>query len=182
MQRLKEVQGKSLWSYADNIGKSSQKPDQNKNTRQVAKDLIQEDETHNVIKAVGSEEMYELSKACVTDMISTDSGDILDVQRRVALSRSLFGAILSLLVGIVMWEAKDPCMPLVMALLMVVIMSLMSVRRLFTAIEQRPAFDAVVLLSLNWFILGTLMYPVLPRIARLLAPLASSLLKRTFSL
>lgn len=181
MQRLKEVQGKSLWSYADNISKSSQKPDQNKNTRQVAKDLIQEDETHNVIKGVGSE-MYELSKACVTDMISTDSGDILDVQRRVALSRSLFSAILSLLVGIVMWEAKDPCMPLVMALLMVVIMSLMSVRRLFTAIEQRPAFDAVVLLSLNWFILGTLMYPVLPRIARLLAPLASSLLKRTFSL
>ncbi|KAI3453918.1 hypothetical protein Pfo_010581 [Paulownia fortunei] len=189
-QRLKEVQGKALWSYrglgdagndcnpttTDNVGKSSLTPDYNKNIRQVAKDLCK-DEMHDVFET-GSK-IYGLSQPYVTDMISKE-GDILAEQREVALSRSLFSAVLSLVVGLVVWEAEDPCMPLVVALLTVVTMSLMSVLQLFTRIEHNPASDAVALLSFNWFILGTLAYPMLPRIARVLAPLALSFLKRTF--
>ncbi|KAL7150574.1 hypothetical protein ABFS83_05G122200 [Erythranthe nasuta] len=185
IQRLNEVQGKALWSNrarADtandyntpetNYSKSSRKPhnnNNNKNITQVAKDLFKE-EIHDVIKA-GSE-IYGLS--------ISDEGYVRAGQRDVALSRSLFSAFLSLVVGIIVWESKDPCMPLVVALLTVVTISLVSVRRLFTRIEHKPASDAVLLLCLNWFILGTLMYPTLPRIARLLVPLVSCLGKRAF--
>ncbi|KAL8054115.1 hypothetical protein ABFX02_05G117100 [Erythranthe guttata] len=183
IQRLNEVQGKALWSNrarADTTNdyntpetnnKSSRKPhnNNNKNITQVAKDLFKE-EIHDVIKA-GSE-IYGLS--------ISDEGYIRAGQRDVALSRSLFSAFLSLVVGIIVWESKDPCMPLVVALLTVVTISLVSVRRLFTRIEHKPASDAVLLLCLNWFILGTLMYPTLPRIARLFVPLVSCLGKRAF--
>ncbi|KAL0330053.1 UNVERIFIED_CONTAM: hypothetical protein Sradi_4992000 [Sesamum radiatum] len=101
-------------------------------------------------------------------------------EREVALSRSLFSAMLSLIVGIIVWEAEDPCIPLVVALFTVVSMSLMSVVRFFSTIKHKPASDAVALLSFNWFILGTLAYPTLPRIARLLAPFVSSMLEQTF--
>ncbi|KAL7111948.1 hypothetical protein ACP275_05G121600 [Erythranthe tilingii] len=182
IQRLNEVQGKALWSNSpandyntpETNNKSSRKPhnnnnNNNKNITQVAKDLFKE-EIHDVIKA-GSE-IYGLS--------ISDEGYVRAGQRDVALSRSLFSAFLSLVVGIIVWESKDPCMPLVVALLTVVTISLVSVRRLFTRIEHKPASDAVLLLCLNWFILGTLMYPTLPRIARLLVPLVSCLCKRAF--
>nr|GEV05520.1 golgin subfamily A member like [Tanacetum cinerariifolium] len=91
----------------------------------------------------------------------------LGVRREVAFSQSLFSAVLSLLVGIIIWESQDPCMPLVTALFMVVGMSLRSVVQFFSTIKNKQASDAVALLSLNWFILGTLTYPTLPRVARL---------------
>ncbi|GER28185.1 eukaryotic translation initiation factor 3subunit A [Striga asiatica] len=95
-------------------------------------------------------------------------------QRDVALYRSLFSTVLSLTVGFVMWEGENNSMPLVLALFTVVIISLMSVARLFGVNENKPASDAIALLSLNWFVLGTISCPILPRIARFLAALTLS--------
>uniref|UniRef100_A0A5B7B5M0 Uncharacterized protein n=2 Tax=Davidia involucrata TaxID=16924 RepID=A0A5B7B5M0_DAVIN len=106
-----------------------------------------------------------------------DTNEVLDQRREVALSQSLFSAVLSLLVGMIIWEAEDPCMPLVVALFTVVGISLKSVVQFFSTIKNKPASDAVALLSFNWFILGTLTYPTLPRVARMLTPLAVSSLE-----
>ncbi|XP_076906620.1 uncharacterized protein LOC143562793 isoform X2 [Bidens hawaiensis] len=92
-------------------------------------------------------------------------------KREFAVSQSVFSSMLSLLVGMVIWEAQEPCMPLVTALFMVVGMSLKSVVQFFSTIKNKPASDAVALLSLNWFILGALTYPTLPKVAHLSAPL-----------
>lgn len=110
-----------------------------------------------------------------------DVNEALINSREAALSQSLFSAVLSLLVGMIIWEAEDPCMPLVVALFTVVGMSLKSVVQFFSTIKNKPASDAVALLSINWFILGTLTYPTLPRVAHILAPWALSLLDRTVS-
>ncbi|XP_048141160.1 LOW QUALITY PROTEIN: uncharacterized protein LOC115757183 [Rhodamnia argentea] len=100
-------------------------------------------------------------------------------QREVALKRSLVSSVLSLMVSLTIWEAGDLCMPLVMALFTVVGMSLVSVVQLFSTIRNKPASDAVALLSLNWFMLGTLSYPTLPRVARILVPATVSMLDWT---
>ncbi|KAK4422436.1 hypothetical protein Salat_1825900 [Sesamum alatum] len=177
IQQLKEVQGRTLWSYdgrgdvcndsnitsTDNIGTISWRPDCN-------------DETQDVIKA-GSK-VYGLSQLYVRYTISTGS-ETLAEQRVVAISRSLFSAALSLVVGIVVWEAQDPCTPLVVALFSVVTLSLMSVVQLLPLVE-RPASEAVALLSFNWFLLGMLASPMLPRIGRILARLGWSFLGQTF--
>ncbi|KAL6348291.1 hypothetical protein AAG906_005588 [Vitis piasezkii] len=105
---------------------------------------------------------------------NSNMNEVLDQRRDTALLQSLFSAILSLLVGMIIWEAEDPCMPLVVALYTVVGMSLKSVVQFFSTIKNKPASDAVALLSFNWFLLGTLTYPTLPRVARMLAPLALS--------
>lgn len=110
--------------------------------------------------------------------LELETSEFLDQQREVALKQSLFSAILSFLVGMIVWEAKDPCMPLVVALFTVVGMSLRSVVQFFSTISNKPASDAVALLSLNWFILGTLTYPTLPKVARMLNPILMSLLGR----
>ncbi|KAG6635831.1 uncharacterized protein LOC122281618 isoform X3 [Carya illinoinensis] len=108
------------------------------------------------------------------DIISRqlDMDEVLGQRREVAMSHSLFSAVLSLLVGIIIWEAEDPCMPLVVALFTVVGMSLKSVFELFSTIKIKHASDAVALLSFNWFVLGMLTYPALPRVARMLAPMS----------
>ncbi|KAM7493680.1 hypothetical protein LguiB_028289 [Lonicera macranthoides] len=105
---------------------------------------------------------------------NTDLNEVVYQRRKVALSQSLFSAILSLVVGIVVLEAKDPCMPLVVALFSVVAMSLKSVVQFFFTIKNKPASDAVALLSFNWFILGTLAYPTLPRVACIFTPYSLS--------
>ena len=110
-----------------------------------------------------------------------DVNTVLEQRRDIALSQALFSAILSVLVGMIVWEAEDPCMPLVVALFTVVGMSLKSVIQFFFTIKNKPASDAVALLSFNWFILGTLSYPTLPRVTRMLAPLALSLVDRIAS-
>ncbi|KAF8380842.1 hypothetical protein HHK36_028337 [Tetracentron sinense] len=107
--------------------------------------------------------------------------EALNQCRKVALSQSLFSAFLSLLVGMIIWEAEDPCVPLVVALFTVVGMSLKSVVEFFSTIKNKPASDAVALLSFNWFILGTLTYPTLPRVAHMLAPHARIIVERIFS-
>ncbi|KAL7166530.1 hypothetical protein ACSBR2_037240 [Camellia fascicularis] len=111
-----------------------------------------------------------------------DMNEVLDKRREVALSQSFFSAVLSLFVGMIIWEAEDPCMPLVVALFTVVAMSLKSVVQFFCTIKNKPASDAVALLSFNWFILGTLAYPMLPKIACMLTPTALSFLEWTASL
>ncbi|CAL9210977.1 unnamed protein product [Musa hybrid cultivar] len=54
----------------------------------------------------------------------------------------------------------------------VVGISLGSVLEFFSTMRNRPASDAVALLSINWFILGTLSSRTLPVIAHMLAPSA----------
>ncbi|PIN19377.1 hypothetical protein CDL12_07954 [Handroanthus impetiginosus] len=184
VQRLKETEGKAPWSYRArgevgnnlnitstyNVGTLSWKPDYDKSIIQSSKDHCK-DETHDIVST--RSKIHGHSKV-------SKKGDILSQQKEVALSRSLFSAILSLVVGIIVWEAKDPCTPLIVALFTVVAMSLMSVLQLFITIEHKPASDAVALLSFNWFILGTLAYPTLPRIARVLTPVALSVIKQVF--
>ncbi|KAK1307129.1 hypothetical protein QJS10_CPA10g01266 [Acorus calamus] len=106
------------------------------------------------------------------------TGDEALVEHRVvALRQSLFSARLSLLVGMIVWEAENSCMPLIMALFIVVGMSLNGVIRFFSLIKNKSASDAVSLLSFNWFILGTLTYPTLPTVAHLLAPPSNEVLR-----
>ncbi|XP_057992315.1 uncharacterized protein LOC110657160 isoform X2 [Hevea brasiliensis] len=105
---------------------------------------------------------------------SLDINEGLGQRMDVALSQSVFSAVLSLLVGIIIWEAEDPCMPLVVALFAVLGMSLKSVVQFFSTIKNKPASDAVALLSFNCFILGTLTYPMLPRVAHIFALLTVS--------
>ncbi|KAK6129826.1 hypothetical protein DH2020_036412 [Rehmannia glutinosa] len=112
MQRLKEIQGKALWSYT-NRGDVID----DCNFRQVSKD-ISKDEMNDPVK--NGSKIYGLSQPYVTYTISDEGYN----HRDVALSRTLFSAILSLAVGLVVWEADDPCMPLVVALFTVVTMSL----------------------------------------------------------
>ncbi|KAK4435602.1 hypothetical protein Salat_0723700 [Sesamum alatum] len=186
IRRLKEVQGKASWDnrgQADTGNASSIKNSDHFRTSLCSSghhDKETEDAMHDLLKS-GSEPQ-EPTRPNTTDINLNNlvKHDILSKQREVALSRSLFSAVLSLIVGIIVWEAEDPCIPLVVALFTVVSMSLMSVVRFFSTIKHKPASDAVALLSFNWFILGTLAYPTLPGVARLLAPFVSNLLERTF--
>ncbi|XP_072989274.1 uncharacterized protein [Typha latifolia] len=112
-------------------------------------------------------------------LVSGDSTveEVLQQGRAVALSRSLFSAGLSLVVGMTVWEAENPCPPLVAALFFVVGMSLCSVVHFFATLKNRPASDAVALLSLNCFILGTITSPTLPNVAGILASRTVRLVK-----
>ncbi|KAL0312322.1 UNVERIFIED_CONTAM: hypothetical protein Sradi_5631500 [Sesamum radiatum] len=162
IRRLKEVEGKAFWDnrgQADTGNGSSIRNSDHSGTwlcRSGHHDKGTEDATH--------------------DLLNQDPNLITLLD----LTLILFSAVLSLIVGIIVWEAEDPCIPLVVALFTVVSMSLMSVVRFFSTIKHKPASDAVALLSFNWFILGTLAYPTLPRVARLLAPFVSSMLEQTF--
>ncbi|XP_055962003.1 uncharacterized protein LOC126679731 isoform X2 [Mercurialis annua] len=120
-------------------------------------------------KCAATESFSSFSRSVNSSSVDIDEG--LNERRDAALSQSLFSAVLSLLVGIIIWKAADPCMPLVVALFAVVGMSLKSVVQFFSTINNKPASDAVALLSFNWFMLGTLTYPALPKVARMLTPL-----------
>lgn len=96
-------------------------------------------------------------------------------ERGVVLHSSMFSILLSLLVGIIIWHSEDPCIPLVLALFIVVCLSLKTVMRFFLSIDYKPGLDALALLSFNWFILGTVAYPSLPRIAQVMAPTATKI-------
>ncbi|GAA0173107.1 hypothetical protein LIER_26792 [Lithospermum erythrorhizon] len=115
-----------------------------------------------------------------SEISETVKAEFIGEAKEVALSRSFFSAVLSLVVGIIVWKAEEPCMPLIVALFAVVLMSLKSVVGFFSTTKNTPAKDAIALLSFNWFILGTLTYPVLPNVAGLLAPLALKLLELVF--
>ncbi|XP_071693842.1 uncharacterized protein [Rutidosis leptorrhynchoides] len=166
--RLKEVHGKSQWDAGTRVdtafdygqkGKDGITLWKSDHYKGLADVLMRK---HQIVPGVVNKSVY--------------SDSILDERREVVFSQSLFSAILSVLVGMIIWEAQDPCMPLVTALFMVVGMSLKSVVQFFFTIKNKPASDAVALLSLNWFILGTLSYPTLPKVAQLAAPFFTKLL------
>lgn len=195
--QLKEVQEKSLWSsrdLADTVsGQSAIDADKFAITHEVytwkpsghvselalqslLQKEIQEDESkvkpamQHFVKdgTKSSPTVISYKSASISKHSNVD--DILDHRREVAFSQSLFSAILSLLVGTVIWKAEDPCMPLVVALFSVVGVSLKSVVQFFSIIKNKPASDAVALLSFSWFILGTLTYPTLPKAVRMFGP------------
>ncbi|KAK7309453.1 hypothetical protein RJT34_06199 [Clitoria ternatea] len=207
--RLKEIQGKGYWSSKDqnNIDSGQNIDDISYNTPHSILSLksnysgsgigLQDLLTHKDVWEDGSKSRTELLKLLKTgpksgpipqvkpEMISKEvemNGVVLlDHSRHIALWQSLFSAIMSLVVGVTVWKAEDPCMPLVVALFTVVGMSLKSVVQFFSTIKNKPATDAVALLSFNWFILGTLTYPTLPRVARVLAPLVLHLMDQTMN-
>ncbi|XVE99988.1 hypothetical protein REPUB_Repub03eG0247600 [Reevesia pubescens] len=188
--QLKEIQGKAAWNFkghdATNRSKSIDTVDNHVIPYSVAswissykgsgisfQDLMMDKEVWEG-KSKSNTGFFNCLKAGSTPSVipNLDVNAVLEQRREIALSQTLFSAILSLLVGMIVWEAEDPCMPLVVALFTVVGMSLKSVIQFFFTIKNKPASDAVALLSFNWFILGTLSYPTLPRVTRLLAPLA----------
>ncbi|KAA8528000.1 hypothetical protein F0562_035131 [Nyssa sinensis] len=204
--RLKEVQGKALWSF-----KSQDDTGNGHNTNVVEKYGIpcgipswrsSYDESGVIFQdLVMHKDAWEAESKSKTELPDfraglkasvpihpsmpgivskkLDANEVLEQRREVALSQSIFSAVLSLLVGMIIWEAKDPCMPLVVALFTVVSISLKSVIQFCSTIKNKPASDAVTLLSFNWFILGTLTYPMLPRVACSLIPPALSSLDWT---
>ncbi|XP_057763341.1 uncharacterized protein LOC130983171 [Arachis stenosperma] len=155
-RRLKEVKGKAYWSSKD-------AGDYDDDGRHIfpLQDLVITKDIWEHDNKISSSNLLKLLKPGATPQVP-------DYRRDVAISQSVFSAILSVVVGVTAWQAEDPCMPLVVALFAVVGMSLKSVVQFFATIENKPASDAVALLSFNWFILGTLTYPTLPRIAPLL--------------
>ncbi|KAI3694316.1 hypothetical protein L1987_77280 [Smallanthus sonchifolius] len=110
--------------------------------------LLHKDAFNDVNK--GKFDAHESAKSDLVHQFINGSvclDNISGQRREVAVSQSLFSAMLSLLVGMVIWEAQEPCMPLVTALFMVVGMSLKSVVQFFSTIKNKPASDAVALES-----------------------------------
>ncbi|KAG6608015.1 hypothetical protein SDJN03_01357, partial [Cucurbita argyrosperma subsp. sororia] len=196
--RLKEIKGKTYWrlkgldnkSEAQNAGRLDSDITFGMSScssiysgSSIVQDLFQSDiwKDDNIPKARLIEllesglksGLRSLSSEVSKDEDDKDVAETLDEQREIAISRSLFSTLLSLLVGMIIWKAEESHLCLVMALLFVVSISLKSVVEFFTTIKNKPALDAVALLSFNWFILGILAYPMLPNIARLLVPLTS---------
>ncbi|KAG9452923.1 hypothetical protein H6P81_005827 [Aristolochia fimbriata] len=184
--RLKEIRGKDLWG--------SKVPDVDSQLPLVAEhglrswnsDLKGGGRMAVHGKEWGHEDVMKLEKSVLLKpgskaariypfsprLISTNMAveEAVDERRYTAVLQSLFSTLLSILVGMIVWEAKDPCMPLVVALFTVVGISLKSVVQFFSTIKVKPASDAVGLLSFNCFILGTITYPTLPAVARMLLP------------
>jgi len=106
--------------------------------------------------------MNGLHRSRPLDLKDLEPPLIVDADQGVAFISSVFSALLSTLVAMIAWEAKDPCTPLVVALFTVVGMSLANVVRFFNKIQSHQGLLAVALLSLNWFMLGTLAHPALP--------------------
>uniref|UniRef100_A0A7I4B4J5 Uncharacterized protein n=1 Tax=Physcomitrium patens TaxID=3218 RepID=A0A7I4B4J5_PHYPA len=92
---------------------------------------------------------------------------VIESEYGAAFTSTMFSALLSTLVAMVAGEAKDPCQPLVIALFSVVGMSLISVVRFFTKLQSQRGFLAVALLSLNWFVVGTLAHPAMPHVGHM---------------
>ncbi|KAH7854634.1 hypothetical protein Vadar_016184 [Vaccinium darrowii] len=175
--QLKEIQGKGRWSLRseDDAGKG------NDHGSTVADNCKRKTESLDFIRTEmkAREDTHEVTTGFITRNLYMD--EVLVQKRKIAVLQSLFSAVLSLVVGVIIWEAEDPCMPLVVALFTVVGMSLRSVRQFFSTVNNKPVSDAVALLSFNCFILGTLSYPTLPRIAHMSTPMALSFLERTAS-
>ncbi|XP_045813742.1 uncharacterized protein LOC123907487 [Trifolium pratense] len=204
--RLKEIQGKAYWNSKDPNTDNDRKIDDKSHSNSSAtlqwksgyresgdslQDLLMnkdnwEDESKtrtDLLKllkpGLKSAPANSAAKPVSKDIIKVN--EVLDHHRDVAISQSIFSAILSLIVGVTVWGADDPCMPLIIALFAVVGMSLKSVVKFFFSIRNKPASDAVALLSFNWFILGTLTYPTLPRVAPMLAPLVLRFIDQTMT-
>lgn len=189
--QLKEIQGKGRWSLQSqhDAGKGN---DQDsavaekcisygmKSSSSGSSAIIQDVRMHRESGEDDVKRKTELLGFVRTEMkASGDTHEVLVQRRKIAILQSLFSAVLSLIVGMIIWEAEDPCMPLVVALFTVVGMSSKSVIQFFSTINNKPVSDAVALFSFNCFILGTLTYPILPRIAHMSTPMALSFLEQS---
>ncbi|CAN6547037.1 unnamed protein product [Malus baccata var. baccata] len=181
--RLKEIQGKGYWN---NKGR-----DQTGNAQSTAIGIpslkscydgsgfiLQDLLMHKDTQGDESKTKMELLKILRNEPISTGPMHPFSTIEGALQSNSLFSAV-SLVVGRIVWQAEDPCMPLIVALFSVVGMSLKSVVQFFSTIKKRPASDAVALLSFNWFILGTL--KTLPKVAHTVVPVALNFVDRALS-
>lgn len=205
--QLKEIQGKGRWSLPsqDDAGKGNDHDSavaekcisygiQSLKYSNGSSTIIQDDRKHKESWEDDGKTKTELLGFVRTEMKASGDthevrpglisrslymNEVLVQQREIAILQSLFSAVLSLIVGMIIWEAEDPCMPLVVALFTVVGMSLKSVIQFFSTINNKPVSDAVALLSFNCFILGTLTYPILPRIAHMSTPMALSFLEQS---
>jgi hypothetical protein len=169
--RLNEHKGKSVWdkaataaAVAGQVVVGGEKAN-NDNTSPKAWDVAVENEKEVAVVLSG------------TSLAAAErEAQLLEATAR---RRSLFSVGMSLAVGGIAWSADAPCVPLLAGLLTVVGMSMCSVARLFRA--RRPLASAasgsgaVALLSLNWFLLGVLTYPMLPGVARAVVPRAARL-------
>ncbi|KAK1670639.1 hypothetical protein QYE76_058798 [Lolium multiflorum] len=173
--RLNEHKGKSMWDKAAAVAGQAV----------VTGGGEAEDDKH---AAKSWDIAGEDEKEVAVVLSGTSPPSILDLEavereaRRMEVAarrRSLFSVGMSLAVGGIAWSADAPCLPLLAGLLTVVGMSMCSVARLFRA--RRPlapaasGSGAVALLSLNWFLLGVLTYPMLPGVARVVVPRAARL-------
>lgn len=124
----------------------------------------------NILRNGGIETTQVESKGSATPDDGFLVGKLEDAMllqgRGRAMASSLFSAALSTLVALIVWEAQDPCLPLVAALFTVVGVSLANVIHFFTKLQAKHGFDAIALISFNWFILGTLACPAFPYLAR----------------
>lgn len=206
--QLKEIQGKGRWSLPsqDDAGKGNDHDSavaekcisyaiqSLKSSSNGSSTIIQDDRKHKESWEDDGKTKTELLGFVRTEMKASGDthevrpglisrslymNEVLVQQREIAILQSLFSAVLSLIVGMIIWEAEDPCMPLVVALFTVVGMSLKSVIQFFSTINNKPVSNAVALLSFNCFILGTLTYPILPRIAHMSTPMALSFLEQS---
>uniref|UniRef100_A0ACD5WN30 Uncharacterized protein n=1 Tax=Avena sativa TaxID=4498 RepID=A0ACD5WN30_AVESA len=185
--RLHEHKGKSMWDKAAAVAGQvvvggTEKAGDGKRAPK-ALDVCRED--------------YETEGAVFKPAAASSPSSIAAAERSARLleltarRRSLFSVGMSLAVGGIAWSADAPCLPLLAGLLTVVGMSMCSVGRLFRApaaarphrggggglVSATPAAadGAVALLSLNWFLLGVLTYPMLPGVARAVIPRAARL-------
>ncbi|XP_055820864.1 uncharacterized protein LOC129889541 [Solanum dulcamara] len=194
-KRLNEVHGKALSDQKDHFdgqvmqGYSDAVPFWRSSGIEsvvIEQEGMQEDKSKSTSTSpdfIGARFCRDVNQPCTqTTSENFDTSDVLHQRRDLAVSQTLFSAILSLLVGTIVWKAEDTCMPLVLALFAVAGMSLWSVVQFFSTINNRPASDAVALLSFNWFLLGTLTYPTFPRITPVFATVLWTLLDRTVEL
>nr|XP_009769195.1 PREDICTED: uncharacterized protein LOC104220066 isoform X3 [Nicotiana sylvestris] len=199
-ERLKESHGKALWDHRDRVyigngqilhgdgipswrssGIESMTIDHERMQEDVLEDKSKSETTLNH-DFMGARSCRYVKPCIPTTSDDVATSNVLQQRRELAFTQTLFSAILSLLVGTIVWKDEDACMPLVLALFTVVGMSLWSVVQFFSTIKNRPASDAVALLSFNWFLLGTLTYPTLPRITPVFAPALWSLSDRAVEL
>ncbi|KFK31575.1 hypothetical protein AALP_AA6G130000 [Arabis alpina] len=166
--RLKEVQGKGLWSKKGKV-KTEEAPSEIGSIPKP-KNIPYGSNGKSEFTSVKSP-LYPFAKSTIPKEEEL-TPRVLGLERDIAVSRSVFSAMLALIIGIVLYGAKEKelCTPLIGALFTVVGISLRSVVQFFSTVKNKPALDAVALMSLNWFIVGTLTYPTLPRIARMVVP------------
>ncbi|CAH8278225.1 unnamed protein product [Arabidopsis lyrata] len=178
--QLKEVNGKDYWSKKDKVI-TSEEPSEIRSIPKP-KNIPCESKGNAEFTSVKSP-LYPFAKSTIPKDEEV-TPRVLDLERKIAVSRSVFSAMLALVVGIVMYEAKEQelCTPLLGALFTVVGISLRSVVQFFSTVKNKPALDAVALMSLNWFIVGTLTYPTLPRVARIVVPRVVSTVGSVFAL
>ncbi|KAI5001777.1 hypothetical protein ZWY2020_026427 [Hordeum vulgare] len=176
--RLREQRGKSVWDKAAaTVTVAGSGGGKKKAGEQRAWEGKEEEED-----AAAHKELPVLFRPGHLDAFPP-SGAQARMLRATARRRSLFSLGMSLAVGGIAWSADKPCLPLLAGLVAVVAMSMCSVSRLFRAPADRRGLPpasaasdgAVALLSLNWFLLGVLTYPMLPGVARAVVPRAARL-------